>query len=96
METPGAIARAAVSLKEKAGATKAVLELGAQRPAALKEETAHPEMPQGVVGRSVRPPSPQGVPQLWRKRMGSRRSSMLDHDLRPSASAISEGRKLWS
>ena len=28
----------------------------------MEEQAAYPEMPQGMVGRSVRPPSPQGAP----------------------------------
>ena len=61
-EMLGAVVRATESSKVKAKAIGAMPESGAQRPAASEEQTAHLEMPQGVVGRFVRPPSPQGVP----------------------------------
>ena len=62
MEMPGAMARATESLKAVAGATDVVPKSGARRSAVSKEQAAHPEMPQGVVSRSMRPSSPQGVP----------------------------------
>ena len=45
METPGATARATESSKAEAGAVGAVPKSGAQRPATLEEQAAHPEMP---------------------------------------------------
>ena len=61
-EMPGATARAVESSKAKVGATDIVPESRAQRPAALEEQATHPEMPQGVVDRFMRPPSSQGAP----------------------------------
>ena len=54
--------RAIESLKVEAGATGAVPELGVQGLAVSEEQAGHPKMPQGVVSRSVRPPSHQGAP----------------------------------
>ncbi|XP_066324477.1 uncharacterized protein [Miscanthus floridulus] len=56
------MARATESSAAGAGAADVMPESGAQRPAASEEQAARPEMPQGMVGRSMRPPSPQGVP----------------------------------
>ena len=58
MVMPGAAVRATESLKVEAGA---VLKSGVQRPTVSEKQAAHPEMPYGVVGRSVRPPSPKGA-----------------------------------
>ena len=55
-ETPGATVRMAES--SEVGATDVVSESEAQRPAASEEQSTCPEMPQGVVERSVWPPSP--------------------------------------
>ena len=78
METPGAAARAAESSKAEAGAVGAAPKSGAQ----------------GVVGRLYGHRAPKERHRLWRKRTTSRRSSVKDHDLRPSASSASEGMKL--
>ena len=56
VETPGATMRAIESFE--AGAADAMAESRAQRPTASEERATCPEMPQGVVGRSVQPPSP--------------------------------------
>ena len=61
-ETSGATTRAAESSEARAGATDVVPESRAQRPAASEEQATRPEMPQGVVGRCMRPPSPQVAP----------------------------------
>ena len=61
-KTPGATARATESLKAEARATEAMPESGAQGPTASEEQATHPEMPQGVVDRFMRPPSSQGAP----------------------------------
>ena len=62
IETLVATVRAAKSSKVEARAGGAVPESGAQRPVASKEQATHPEMSQGMVGRSVQPPCPQGAP----------------------------------
>ena len=56
------MSKAVKSSKVEAGATDVVPESGVQGSAASEEQAAHPEMLQGVVGRSVRPPNPQGAP----------------------------------
>ena len=58
MEIPGATARATESLEAGAGATDIVLDSRAQGPVALEEQAVRPEMPQGMVGFSVRLSSP--------------------------------------
>ena len=54
--------RATESFEAEAGATNIMPESRVQRPASSEEQTTCPEMPQGVVGRFMQPPSPQGVP----------------------------------
>ena len=83
METPGAMARAVESLEAGARATDVMPESRAQRPTASEEQAAHPEMPRGMVGCFVRPPSTQGEHrslrerhQLWRRRSRRRRRIM--------------------
>ena len=61
-ETPGATTKAAESSRAEAGAVDVVPKSGAQRPAVSKEQATCPETPQGMVGRFVRPSSPQGAP----------------------------------
>ena len=61
-EMQGAAVRAAESSKAEAKTIRAVLESREQRPATSEEQATHPEMPQDMVGRSVRPPSPHGAP----------------------------------
>ena len=58
IEKPGVTARAAKSSEVGAGAVDDVLKSRTQRPEALEEQAARPEMSQGMVGRSVWPPSP--------------------------------------
>ena len=94
-EMPGATARVAESSKVEVGAADVVPESMAQKLAVSEEQAARPEMPQGMVGRSMQPPSPREHHWLWRKRMRSRRLSVKDHDLKPSAASASEGTKLW-
>ena len=62
IEMPGATTRDAESSKVEAGADDVMPEYGVQRLAVSEEQAAHPEMPQGEVGCSVRPPGPQGAP----------------------------------
>ena len=76
------------------GATNAMPESKAQRPAASEEQAMCSEMLLDMVGRSVRPSSPREHHQLWRKRMRSRRLSVKKHDLKPSASSANGGTKL--
>ena len=58
MEMPGATARAVESSRVEAGATDIMPESRAQGPVALEEQAVRPEMPQGMVGFSVRLSSP--------------------------------------
>ena len=62
METPRATMGTAETSEVGAGATDVMPKSRAQRPAVSEEQTVCPEMSQGVVGRSVQPPSPQGTP----------------------------------
>ena len=95
IDMPGATVRATESSTAEAGAADVMPESMAQKLAVSEEQAARPEMPQGMVGRSMQPPSPREHHWLWRKRMRSRRLSVKDHDLKPSAASASEGTKLW-
>ena len=55
---PGAAVRATRSSKAEAGAANAMLESGAERPVVPEEQAALPKMLEGMVGRTMRPPSP--------------------------------------
>ena len=56
-EMLGATTTAAESSKVEARAAGAAPKSGAQGPVASEEQAAHPEMPQGMVGCSVRSPA---------------------------------------
>ena len=58
METPGEMTRANESSEAGAGAVDVVPESRVHMPVALEEQVACPEMPRGMVGRFVWPPSP--------------------------------------
>ena len=88
--------RAAESSRTEVGATDVVLESRAPRTAVSEEQghalRCHRVWSIALCGHQA----PMERHRLWRKRMRSRRLSVKNYDLKPSASSASEVMKLWS
>ena len=69
-------------VNESTIAPSAIVESVVEDLLALKEQTAIPDTSEGVVGPTIRPPSPKVVPRLQWKKTRWRRSCVTNLDLK--------------